>query len=118
MAIEEKNHAALLKSLDEFVSQLSEIPKRISKISLIDLEELNSRLEKLIPQCNDTPPSREEAFRIAYSLETSAGESHFQEFADDGSGSKIAKIFRQLNQSDVDHALRIKDYMETHGISF
>ncbi len=116
MAIEEKNHAALLKNLESFATHLSQLPSNISKISMIELQETNLRLEKLIPQYKDSPPGREEAFQLAYSLETSAGESHFQQFADDNSGSKIAKIFKQLNQSDVDHARRIKDYATEHGM--
>jgi len=116
MAIEEKNHAALLKNLESFVSHLSELPSNTSRISIADLEETNLRLEKLIPQYKNSPPNRIEAFNLAYSLETSAGESHFQEFADDESGSNISKIFKQLNQSDVKHAHRIKDYAKANGI--
>ena len=116
LAIEEKNHAALLKNLESFATHLSELPSNTSSISITDLQETNLRLEKLIPQYTDSPPTREEAFQLAYALETSAGESHFQQFADDESGSNISKIFKHLNQSDVNHARRIKDYMEAHGM--
>lgn len=115
LAIEEKNHASLLKNLESFVSHLSELPNT-SKIYFEDLQENNSLLEKLIPQYEVSPPSREEAFNLAYTLETSAGEIHFQEFADDDSGSKISTIFKKLNQSDEQHAQRIKDYMKEHEI--
>ncbi len=116
LAIEEKNHAALLKNLESFVSNKSELLTHISRISFTDLQEINIRLKKLILEYKESPPTREEALKLAYSLEISAGESHFQEFADDKSDSKISKIFNQLNKSDVDHARRIKDYMQTHGM--
>ncbi len=116
LAIEEKNHAALLKNLESFATHLSEIPLPKKEISTSELREINLRLEKLIPQYKDSPPSREEALKLAYSLETSAGESHFQEFAHEESGSNISKIFKQLNQSDVNHARRIKDYAEAHDM--
>jgi ferritin len=116
LAIEEKSHAALLKNLESFSTQLSQLPKNISGICLSDLRETNQRLEQLIPAYKKMAPSRVEAFKLAYELEHSAGESHFQEFADDESGSQISKIFKQLNQSDVNHARRIREYMEAHDM--
>lgn len=116
LAIEEKNHAALLKNLEIFTSHLSELPSNTSRISITDLQETNFQLEKLIPQYRNAPPLREEAFKLAYSLEISAGESHFQEFADDESDSQLAKIFKRLNQSDVDHGKRIREYAREQGL--
>jgi len=116
LAIEEKNHASLLKNLESFSTQLSEIPFHMDQVSISDLKKANSNIEKLVQEFKDSPPNREKAFNLAYELELSAGESHFQEYASDESGSPIAKIFKHLNQSDVDHAKRIKDYAETHGM--
>jgi ferritin len=116
LAIEEKNHASLLKNLENFSIQLSEIPFHMDEVSISELKRANSKVEKLVQEFKDSPPNREEAFNLAHELELSAGESHFQEYANDESGSQIAKIFKHLNQSDVDHAKRIKDYAENHGI--
>ncbi|NOX48422.1 MAG: rubrerythrin family protein [Chlorobi bacterium] len=116
LAIEEKNHASLLKNLEDFATQLSAMPSYFDKVSIGDLEGSNNDIEKLIQQFEDSPPGREEAFQLAYKLEWSAGESHFQDFTDDESGSQISRIFKHLNQSDRDHAERIKEYAEAHGM--
>ena len=116
LAIEEKNHAALLKNLESFSLQLSEVPSFIEEVSINDLRKTNDHIEGLILRYRDTPPDREEAFSLAHEMEQSAGEIHFQDFSYDGSGSQIAKIFKHLNQSDVDHAKRIKEYAQEQGL--
>lgn len=118
LAIEEKNHAALLKSLDNLTKHLSEFPIPMELDSINDLRDSNQRLHKLMHIYKESPPSREEAFNLAYDLEQSSGEKQFQKIAVDDSDSQVIKIFKQLNQSDVNHANRIRDYMKIHGIQF
>jgi ferritin len=116
LLLEEKNHAALLRSAKEAFMPLDKFPRDLVLHSLEELKHANATLVTLIRKCRDAHPSREEAFNIAVTLEQSAGEIHFQQFVDRKANSKIDDIFQQLNKDDKDHAMRIRSYMENHGI--
>ena len=116
LAVEEKGHAALIRSGKALFGPLGEFPHGLLAPVLQQLIDINNRLETLIKQYKETPPTREEAFNLAFSTETSAGEMHFQEYMGKNLESDVDRIFRQLNKDDKDHAIRIKSYMERHGI--
>ena len=84
--------------------------------SLEELRSANSTIVELLEKHQDTPPSREDAFNLALKLEQSAGEIHFQQFMEKSSTSKLDSIFQRLNRDDKDHAIRIRSYMQDHGI--
>jgi ferritin len=117
LVLEEKNHAALLQSGKEHFKPLKKFPYKLLHHNLQDLKDTNSTLLSLINKFNNTPPLREEAFNIALKIENSAGELHFQNFMDKEANSTTENIFKKLNKDDKEHALRIRGYMETHGIS-
>lgn len=116
LVVEEKNHAALIRSGKEYFEPLRKFPHDLLAPLLQILKDANSRLDSLIKKYEETPPSREEAFNIALKIEESAGELHFQKFMDKEANSTTDNIFKELNKGDKDHAMRICRYMEEHGI--
>ena len=116
LALEEKNHAALFRSGQEFFEELNKFPQNLIYNNLQSLRDTNINLRSLIKKCKNSPPSRTEAFNIAFKLEHSAVELHFQKFMVGDANSVLDKLFRTLNSYDKNHAIRIRDYMEKHGI--
>jgi len=114
--IEEKNHAALIRSVEEGFMPAGILPEELLSSSLDKIREANTAIVALIARFKTAPPSREDAFSIAHKLEESAGEIHFQSFMTKETESRIDEIFQRLNRGDKDHARRIRSYMEKHGI--
>lgn len=115
LSSEERNHGALIQSGRDFL-QGDRFPRDLMSARLEPLLETNQKIGGLIQKCTDVPPSREEAFHLALSLEYSAGELHFQTFMDADPKSNMATVFKELNGDDKDHALRIMRYMRRNGI--
>ncbi len=118
LLLEEKNHAALIKSIKNTSEQLGRLPHSLFASSLKDLKATNSKIISIIKKYELKSPSRDEAFNIAFELEQSAGELHYQEFMVENLSIEINKIFKDLNADDKDHANRIRSYMERNGIRF
>jgi ferritin len=116
LVLEERNHAALIRSGKEYFEPLNKFPYDLLANSLQKVKDTNSKLKSLIKELESVSPSRQEAFNIAFDLENSAGELHFQNFMNKEKSLKIDNIFKQLNQDDKDHALRISLYMKNHDI--
>jgi len=116
LAIEEKNHAALLKTLQQMNNAYVEIPDEIYPAGKEALEESNQKISAAIREF-DKNPDRTRAFHAACEIENSAGEIHYDSFAKSISNSQVATIFKKLNGDDIDHAARIKNYMSEVGIS-
>jgi hypothetical protein len=116
LALEEKGHAALIRSGKENFEPFGKFPHDLLGPVLKELIDTNNILDSLIKKYEETSLSREEAFNIAFEIENSAGELHFQKFMKKTVGSNIDKIFRQLNKDDLDHAKRISSYMSSHGL--
>lgn len=116
LVLEEKNHAALIRSGKDSFMAVDKFPSDLISDSLQELKDTNGRIALFLKRCEVDPPSREEAFGLAVELERSAGELHFQEFMEKETGSKIDEIFRQLNKDDKDHERRIRLYMKRNGI--
>jgi hypothetical protein len=117
LTLEEKNHAALVRSIRDIFQDVSGIPESLFLKSLEDLKKSNDEFELLIRKFKEQTPSRKEAFEAALFLEESAGELHYQEFMTEAADDRISDIFRQLNGEDKDHADRIREYMEVNRIS-
>jgi len=114
LEIEEKNHAALLKSGKEFYKH-GKFPLEIFPERLEILKETISQVNSLIETFN-SGWTRKKAFDTSIVLENSAGEIHFQNFMRSDAQSEIAIIFQKLNRHDCDHSLRITRYISDHGI--
>src|SRR6056297_591398 len=116
IAIEEKNHAALLRSGKESYIPASIFPKKILPETINDIAFINKNIRDMIINYKKNKPSRTLAFNIACHLENSAGKIHYQKIMEKDPETKIENIFMQLNQDDKDHARRIEDYMKEHQI--
>ena len=81
-----------------------------------DIIKANKAVQDTLRICRNKPPSRQEALNIAYQIENSAGEAHFQMFMEKQAETKIEEIFQRLNNDDQDHAVRILRYMDEQGI--
>lgn len=115
LAIEEKNHAALLKNLKELYRVYHEFPAEIMLSNVQDLENANKDIRENIESFKGHP-SRKRAFEYAIHIEESAGESHFQAFAESKSLPEPFEVFRQLNMDDKNHANRVRNYMVQNSI--
>jgi ferritin len=114
LEIEEKNHAALLKSGKSFFDY-GKFPETIFPANLEQLQESILKVDTLISSFNSSW-TRKNALDAAIELENSAGEIHFQDFMKSQEESDIAEIFRKLNRNDSDHSQRLTDYILKHGI--
>ena len=117
LALEEEDHAGLIRGGIEEFEPIGEFPHEILSDNLQDLKRTNKKLHSLLKQFKNIPPSRELAFNTALEIEASAGELHFQHFMDKETNSKIDELFQFLNKGDKDHAKRIRSYMENNNIS-
>ena len=115
IAIEEQNHAALLKTVLQMKSVDVEVPTEIVPPGLDQLVQSNERLIKAIKAFEENP-DRIRAFQFAYGVEHSAGELHYENFMKYAKESKLNDVFRRLNGDDINHAERIQQYMIDHGI--
>ena len=116
LAIEEKNHAALLKTLQEMQDSDLEIPADFYPEGDQVLEDSMQRIAEAMRTLEENP-NRELALRTAYEIENSAGEMHYNSFAKTANQSPVATVFRTLNGNDIDHARRIREYMDKLGMS-
>ena len=114
LAIEEKNHASLLKSGKELY-KFNEIPLEIFPEKINQLKESINKVSMHIKSFS-SEWSRKKAFDVGIELENSAGELHYQNFMNSKIDSEIAEIFHKLNRNDYDHARRITEYKQKQGI--
>jgi len=114
LALEEKNHAALLKSGKLEFLEAGLFPPEIVGASIRDLVKTNKELEALLER--KELESRASAFQRAIRIEESAGEIHFQQAIVKKQQTEALKLFQQLNRDDKDHAERLRDYVRKMGI--
>lgn len=115
LAIEERNHAALLRYEKSNRQNGCEMAEGLLANDLEAITAANNKVVQLTERFKSTSPPREEAFSTALDIENSIGEAHYQAFMDSSEVHSVAdELFRQLNQDDKDHARRIEAYMESH----
>lgn len=117
LAMEEKNHASLLRSADQISTAAHEFPAGLLPEQLQEMRDLNARIEARIVAEAAAPSARNAAFAFALELEQSAGEQHFQNFMETVNTGQLSRIFRSLNRGDMDHAQRLRTYMQERGIA-
>lgn len=105
---EEMNHASILKTAIKF-TEFDKLPMDKLLENIDDVIYLNDNFNKIIEEFVENP-SKERAFELAIELESSAGESHYQEFMDEFSENKIIQILQNLNNQDNNHIKRIEEY--------
>lgn len=114
--IEERNHASMLRSIRETFLPISVYPEGFVLPPLQELKETNRQLQKMLEEFRRQAPGRTEAFHAALAIESSAGEIHLQNFADQPHENKIDRIFSRLIRDDKDHLERIEQYMRARNI--
>ena len=117
LSIEERGHAALLQNEKNSHKHTETVPEGLLSDDIESLKSANTKIESLVTSYKHVPPSRQEARKIAYELETSVGEVHYQEFMSRKNCSLSDELFRQLNLRDKDHADRIEAYAAAHGMT-
>jgi len=115
LAIEEKNHAALLKTVKKMKESRISIPAEILPPRISELSQTNHRLEQYMEEFHEHP-DRNRAFRVALELENSAGELHYEGYMKSTGNDALGKVFKKLNGDDNSHAERIKTYMRAHSL--
>ena len=118
LAVEEKNHALLLRNVEQNFLNAGMFPSELVGNSLEALINANSELKTILRQVKGgNPPSRASALNLALKLEELAGEIHFQHAMQQvDPPSEAIKLFQSLNEDDKDHADRIRNYMRQNGI--
>ncbi len=115
LAIEEQNHAALLKTVRQMNNTHIKIPADIVPAGLTELTDSIKMLMEAIEEF-EVRPDRTRAFQFAFKVEHSAGELHYESFMKYASESRLNSVFRKLNGDDINHAGRIQQYMIDHHI--
>jgi len=116
LADEERNHAALIRTVKDFFLTMGLIPSGLFTVPLQDLKLSNAKVGALVERYRKAPPSRQEAFLAAIDIEETAGEIHYQKYMSGESNARIDDVFKELNEADKDHAARIRSYMEDHRL--
>jgi len=118
LSIEEMNHAALIKSInDQFLSE-NIMPSDSIENKAHELSEMNLFIKQRIEEFRGGSPARADAFRLACEIENSIGESHFELFMTSQPNSTVMKIMQKLNGDDINHGKRLAKYMKDHDIEF
>lgn len=115
LAIEEQNHAALLKTVRQMNDSHLNIPPDIIPANHIELADSNKILQEAIAEF-EAQPDRNKAFQFAFKMEQAAGELHYDNFMRYASESRLTAVFRKLNGEDINHAERLRKYMTDYNI--
>jgi hypothetical protein len=107
---EEENHASLIGEGRKSFLLRGEFPSQLVAPKLEMLIAANKKVVSLIKEYSENPPSKETAFKVAFELENSAGEIHFQKAMENPPDSELMAIFQHLNKDDRDHASKIRKY--------
>jgi hypothetical protein len=117
LAVEEKNHAALLRSGKLESLDKGHFPAKALTTNLDALIKVNKEIKALVKEHKQKPPSRASAFEIAIKIEESTGEIDFSCFMEQAADSLASKLFGRVNSEDRDHACRLRNYMREKGIA-
>ena len=117
LAVEEKNHAALLRSGKLESLDKEQFPAKALTTNLDALIKVNKEIKALVKEHKRKPPSRASAFEIAIKVEESTGEIDFSCFMAQQADSLALKLFTRVNSEDKDHARRLRTYMREKGIA-
>ena len=112
LAMEEKNHASLLRAGKEYY--LDCFPREILPEALTELKAANRQVEEYLNSA--VIPDRATRFKIALELEDAAGEIHYQRAMEAETGGPMLVLFQKLNNEDKDHAARIRAYRRENDL--
>jgi len=112
---EEERHASILEIAKNFllVKKFSHdiLPKEME-----DIKNLNLNFQKITDDFYENG-TRRNAFDLALNLENSTGEVHYQlMMTNNDKINTMIDIFKKLNKEDINHAIRIQQYMKENNI--
>ncbi len=116
LAVEEQNHAALLKSARRDFVDEGWFPPEMLSANLDALTKSNQEIQQVIKEHGRKNLSRTAAFQIALKLEALTGEVDFERAMGKQADSPALKLFQKLNRGENNHARRIRKYMRENGI--
>ena len=117
LAVEEKNHAALLRSGKLESLDRGQFPANALTTNLDALIKANKEIKALVKAHKQKPPSsRASAFEIAIKVEESTGEIDFSCFMEQVADSLALQLFSRVNREDRDHARRLRNYIREKSI--
>lgn len=111
--LEEKSHARLMRAARDSFLKRGAFPYDLLDDSLELIKHTNERIRKLIARFIEKKPGRRQACETAIALENESGENHFNAFMHTEAHNAVESVFHQLNGNDTDHALRIREYLDT-----
>lgn len=114
---EEIHHAALIRSVNELFLAERVVPRYLLSDFTQQIHQSNQIIAREIESIRQNTPSREEVFRLAFTLESSAGEIHYQRMVSGIANSMVEEIFQKLNGDDKFHARRILNYARQNNLA-
>jgi len=109
---EESNHASLLETCIDFVNTDLDVSVIIPD-NIENLIESNNKLIELREEYSKIL-GRDLSFEIAMNIESNVSEIHYQEVMTSKiKSNKILNIIKKLNNEDINHYNRIKNYYES-----
>lgn len=116
LADEEKNHAALLKTIKNSPGCSKKFVSSFAPDLLQEILQTKERVSSLIVKYSEIQPDRKTAFTTAISIEKSAGEIAYQNFMTQEADSWILSGLQKLNEYDRDHIKRLEQYVKENKI--
>ena len=117
LCLEERNHAALLRSGKDVFLPEENFPDELIYPNLTEIRESNTTVRETLAAFRQTSPSRSEAFCWALDAEQMSAEMHFQCCMELMTPhSPKLNIFQKLNAEDKEHIPRIENFMKKQGL--
>jgi len=116
ISIEEMNHAALIESINDIFFTENLLPPDSIEKQTEELRNMNLYIKEHIEKYKTYSPTRPEALKLAYELENSIGEFHFEVIMTAKADSIVMQILQKLNGDDINHAKRLETYMTETGV--
>lgn len=118
LAMEEKCHASIGKSIQEIFAPMNLYPKEFLSKSTDKLLKSNDEKKLLLDKLAENPLllTREQAFSAAIEIEDSDVEKIFQEIMEKIPETREDRMFQRLNTDTADHIKKLKKYVEDTGL--
>lgn len=115
IAMEEKNHAAIIQSGRDVFNSMGLFPVELTSLSVGYLKEALEEKKTLLSRVKEQPQNltRKKAVAIAIKIEERDIENIFQELMKIHPELKSIKVFQTLNKETCDHAVRLLRYLDS-----
>jgi hypothetical protein len=117
LAHEEKNHAALLRSVKSSRTMSTQFVSNLPHNLLQENIKTKEWATALFSKFSQKKPDRKAAFNAAIEIEKSAEEVHYQNIMTKKADSWFIKVFQELNEYDRDHLKRVVKYVKENKIT-